>query len=705
MERVGRVSVFLLCVALTLFIFSFCVTSVNAGTTTDRPQWMDSSIAKLKGELVSKSGEAQRERVARGLDQVAQFWRSEDGRAEEFETFVRGNFAGDQATLDAMFDRFEALLEQIDGHMLEVSLACRRQSDLDLGPIMPFDEVFAGWDPSAHVLDDFFQNKLAFIALLNFPLTTLEQRLNEGDKWTRRQWAEVRLAQRFSKRIPAEVNQAIAQAGAVSDQYISEYNVWMHHLLNDKGERLFPAKLRLLSHWNLRDELKAQYANAEGGLERQKMIQLVMERIVDQTIPDVVIDNPHVDWNPFTNEVSRAAVEDSDELAPPDMKISNAREPDTRYRILLENFLAVKKVDPYSPTAPTHIARRFDEDREIPEERVREMFEQILTSPLVPKIAALIGERLGRPLEPFDIWYNGFRPQSKQTGAELDQIVRKRYPTADAYDKDMPNLLTALGFSKDRALYLADNIIVEPARGSGHAWGAGMREARSRLRTRVGKDGMDYKGFNIAVHEMGHNVEQTISLNNVDHTLLQGVPNTAFTEAIAFLFQANDLKLLGLQSADPKSEAMKVLNDFWGTYEISGVALIDMALWHWMYDHPNAKPAELKEATIQISKDIWNKYYATVFNKKDVALLGVYSHIIHSFLYLPDYPLGHLIALQIEEQVKKGGTVGSEVERMTVLGNVTPDVWMKNATGRPVGAEAMLAATERSLEELAKAKK
>jgi oligoendopeptidase F len=135
------------------------------------------------------------------------------------------------------------------------------------------------------------------------------------------------------------------------------------------------------------------------------------------------------------------------------------------------------------------------------------------------------------------------------------------------------------------------------------------------------------------------------------------------------------------------------------------VALIDMALWHWMYDHPNAKPAELKEATIQISKDIWNKYYATVFNKKDVALLGVYSHIIHSFLYLPDYPLGHLIALQIEEQVKKGGTVGSEVERMTVLGNVTPDVWMKNATGRPVGAEAMLAATERSLEELAKAKK
>ena len=52
---------------------------------------------------------------------------------------------------------------------------------------------------------------------------------------------------------------------------------------------------------------------------------------------------------------------------------------------------------------------------------------------------------------------------------------------------------------------------------------------------------MDYKGYNIAVHELGHNVEQTFSLNYVDHTLLAGVPNTAFTEAMAFVFQERDL--------------------------------------------------------------------------------------------------------------------------------------------------------------------
>jgi hypothetical protein len=694
MEKIGRVSVLVfLCVVLA----SLGMTAVEAKDKSKQPSWIKASAAKLEKDLVARYGEGQRERARRGLVQVAEFWREEDGGAEEFEGFVSGAFAGDQAALEEMFNRFEYLLEKLDGHMLEIALACRRQSDLDIGPILPFDEIFAGWDPSSHVLDDFFQNKLAFVVLLNFPLTTLDERLSQGDKWTRREWAEIRLAQRFDKRIPAEVSQAVAQANAASDQYISEYNIWMHHLLDEKGERLFPAKMRLLSHWNLRDELKSQYTNAEGGLVRQRMIERVMERIVDQSIPELVVDNPQVDWNPFSNAVTRAAVSDTDESAPADMKISNAPEPDTRYRVLLDDFLAVKKVDPYSPTAPTHIARRFEEDREIPEARVKEMFEQILLSPLVPRVAALIEERLGRPLEPFDIWYNGFRPKSKYTPAELDEIVRKRYPNAEAYEKDIPNLLVGLGFAPERAKYLAGNIVVEPARGSGHAWGSAMTEAPARLRTRVGKDGMDYKGFNIAVHEMGHNVEQTLSLNDVDHTLLQGVPNTGFTEAIAFLFQSQDLRLLGLQSEDEKNEALAVLNEFWGTYEIAGVALLDMAIWHWMYDHPNATAAELKKATLQLAKETWNKYYAPVIGEKDVILLGVYSHIVHSFLYLPDYPLGHLIGLQIEEQVRKGGSVGSEVERMAVLGNVTPDVWMKSATGEGVGSEAMLAAAERAL--------
>ena len=91
------------------------------------------------------------------------------------------NFAGDQETLDVMFHRFEKLFEVLNGHMLEIILAFREQSDLDIGPIMPFDRVLAAYNPGAHIDDDFFANKLAFTVLLNFPLTTLEQRLTEGE--------------------------------------------------------------------------------------------------------------------------------------------------------------------------------------------------------------------------------------------------------------------------------------------------------------------------------------------------------------------------------------------------------------------------------------------------------------------------------------------------------------------------------------------
>jgi oligoendopeptidase F len=209
---------------------------------------------------------------------------------------------------------------------------------------------------------------------------------------------------------------------------------------------------------------------------------------------------------------------------------------------------------------------------------------------------------------------------------------------------------------------------------------------------------MDYKGFNIAVHELGHNVEQVLSLNDVDYTLLQGVPNTAFTEGFAFVFQARDLEILGLDvKRDETAAALKTLNDFWGTYEISAVSLVDMEVWRWMYAHPEATPAELKNAVIRISIDMWNKYFAPVFKTKDVILLGVYSHMIDSSLYLPDYPIGHLIANQIEARMEQAGSVGPEFERMATFGSVAPDLWMKNATGSRVGAEALLAAAGKAL--------
>ncbi|MBI4347085.1 MAG: hypothetical protein HY553_09540 [Elusimicrobia bacterium] len=657
------------------------------------------ALAQVQGELSPKLDAAARSRLERGLKQVSALWKDSDGDAAAFGAFVKAHFAADPAALDAVFERFQEHLEKLDGHMNMISVSLRRRSDLDVGPLTPLDDLFAGYDASAHLTEDFFANKLAFVALLNFPLTTLDERLKDGPKWSRRQWAEARLAQRYSKRIPAEVQLAIAEAGAQSDRYIAEYNIWMRHVLGPKGERLFPPKKRLLSHWNLRDEIKAAYGEPATALPKQRTILKVMERIVTQTIPAAVVNSPHLDWDPYANTVKPAPPEEDEErdvLKGEAPKADAAPEPDRRYAMLWNTYAAVKKADPYSPAAPTHIARRFEEDRELPEARVRKMLEDVLSSPLVPKVAAVIEKRLGRKLEPFDVWYAGFKPSAAHAEKDLDAIVAKRYPDAAAYRNDMPAQLASLGFPSDRAKFLMDHIVVEAARGSGHAWGPQMKGSPARLRTRVERDGMNYKGFNIAVHEMGHNVEQVDSLYDIDYTLLQGVPNTAFTEALAFVFQGRDLELLGLSKPDEKSEALKTLEEFWGTFEIGGVALVDMAVWHWMYDHPNATPAELRDATIGIAKDVWNKYYAPIFRVKDVVLLGIYSHMIHSFLYLPDYPIGHMIAFQINEKIGHG-PVGPEFERMARYGRLTPDAWMIHATGKPVGPQALLAATARAL--------
>lgn len=649
--------------------------------------------ASLKAELSAKHGESQRDRIERGVDQVFALWRPSDG---DLSGFVRAHFIVDPKLLDSTLQRFEYEMEQLDGHFNEIIRELKRPTDLDLGPLLPIDPLLAAFDPSAHLTEDLFQTRLAFEALLNFPLTTLEERLAHAREYSRRQWTEVRLTGRFSPRIPAEIQQEIAQAASSAELYIAQYNIWMHHLVTDKGERLFPKGLRLISHWNLRDELKGDYADTRG-TEKQKLILQVMERIVTQTIPQSAIDNPSMDWNPVTNEVRLAPAAEVEQDAPArDAKASPAREPDTRYVRLLAHFSAGKKADPHSPVAPTVIARSF-EAREIPEARVTELLTEVLTSPLVPKVAAQIEKRLGRKLEPQDLWYNGFQSRSKFPEKELDAITRKKYPTPQAFARDIPRILTKLGFSKAKAEYVASHVVVDPSRGAGHALPSRRRGDFPHLRTRVEKDGMNYKGYNIAVHELGHNVEQVFSLYEVDHTLLAGVPNNAFTEALAFVFQARDLELLGLAKPDRESERLRVLNDFWQTWEIAGVSLVDIAVWHWMYDHPHATADELREAVVRIARENWNRFYAPVLGARDTPLLGIYSHMISYPLYLSDYPLGHMIAFQIEEHLAKAPALGPEFERMAKFGSVAPDVWMIHATGAPVSAGPLLRATERAL--------
>ncbi len=650
------------------------------------------AAAEARQALVTRHGDGEAARIERGIEQVARLWRAEDGDAAAFKDFVTGEFVPQGEALDGVFQRFEFASERINGYFTSLVRDLRQGVDLDRGPLTSLDRRLAAWNPASHASDDMFENKLAFVALLNFPLTTLDDRMQKGLGWSRRQWAEARLAQGFQTRVPADVQTKLTAAYSAADSYINDYNVYMHHLITSDGRRLFPSGLRLISHWNLRDELKGRYADKDG-LEHQRMIATVMERIVRQEIPAAVVNNPLLDWDPVRNTVAKSPVKDADAPAGKSDEPRADREPDERYRQWMGIFQAERLSDPWNPDNPSHIARRFNVNREIPEAQVRALFESVLSSPLGEQVGRLIEKRLGRKLEPFDVWYVGFKPRGSYTEAELDAMTKKKYPNPEAYAADIPRLLQDLGFSAERARLLADNIVVDPSRGAGHAFGAGRRDDKAHLRTRVGKDGMDYKGYNIAVHEMGHNVEQVFSMTTIDTTLLQGVPNTAFTEALAFVFQARDLELLGLPKADEKQQGELVLDTFWQTREIAAVALVDMAAWRWLYDHQGATPTQFREAVVGIAQDVWNRHFAPIFGVKDVALLAIYSHMVDSALYTPDYPLGHLIAFQVKEHFRRRqGPMGAEFERICQQGALTPDAWMRRAVGVPLSSEPLLTA-------------
>jgi hypothetical protein len=639
--------------------------------------------------MIEKYGEQNRAMIESGVKQAARNWAASDGSGKDFEDFCLKNFITDQEKRKIFLDRYQQNLESYYGNLNRIRRQFRWALDVDRGEVHPIDYLFVNIDPFSHISDDVFNSKIAFAAALNYPIESLESKNENGMDWSRQKWAEVRLVEEFTTRVPAEVSQKRSNTYTLADDYIANYNIFMYQLLDDSGQRLFPEGLKLISHWGLRDELKAQYANSDG-FARQKMIHQVMERIIRQEIPETVINSDEYDWNPFKNEVYEQGKNTA---------LSVEQEPNTRYQHIWNIYQAEQLIDPYYPHAPSLIDRRFNLNREMSEKDVEGLLTSVTSAPVLKEIAEIIKTRLGRELEPFDIWYNGFKGKSNLNEELLDKKVGKLYPSVESFQKDIPYILRKLGFSPEKSEFLAQHIAVDPSRGAGHAMGAMMRDDKAHLRTRIPEGGMKYKGFNIAIHELGHNVEQVFSLNGIDYYTLNGVPNTAFTEAFAFVFQSRDMQVLGIEQASADAAAMAALSDMWATFEISGVALTDMYIWRWMYENPNANAEQLKQAMLDISKNVWNTYFAPVLGIEDQSILCIYSHIVDGGMYTPDYPLGHIISFQIEEYLKSHG-LASEMERMCKLGRLSPQIWMQQAVGEKISVVPLIHAAEDAVKKI-----
>ena len=223
------------------------------------------SATGLVETLVRMHGEAARPRAERGVKQVAAFWRAEDGDAAALQRFVTSEFIADPAVLARTRDRLAEAFEAADGHLLEISRTWRAGAELERGPELPIDGLLAATDPGAHLQEDLFASRIAFTVLLNWPLDTLDEMVAQGPGWSRTRWAEARLAGRFATRPSGAALAERAEASSAAEAYIAGYNLWVHHLVASDGQRPFPSGKRLLSHWNLRDQIKADYAEGAGG--------------------------------------------------------------------------------------------------------------------------------------------------------------------------------------------------------------------------------------------------------------------------------------------------------------------------------------------------------------------------------------------------------------------------------------------------------
>ena len=664
-----------------MLMFVTAVTLLTACGTKKNNENMSSiqekTIQATMDSILAKTPNADTALLKKGVRNAAGFWKKEDGTAVEFQTYCINHFQATPESKAKLFATIQRNLEIMNGHYNLISLNLKKPVQEVGEDYTPVDEDFGELDPYAHFADDMFQSKIAFSVLLNFPFYNLQEKKALGKNWDRQEWAYARMGDLFTSRIPAELNQQISSKLSESENYISNYNIWMNTLRTEDNRQLFKDSIALIAHWGLRDELKADYADKKDGLEKQQLIYQVMKRIIDQSIPETVINNSKATWEPVSNKVDGATA---------------VAEPDTRYKNLLANYQAMKALDPYCKSYPTALARAFDRDMEVSVADIETIFTNLVSSPEVAEVAKLIKQRLGRELQPFDIWYDGFKSRSSIPEQEMTDKTRKLYPTTLAFEKGMPEILTKLGFAPKDASEISSMVTVDNSRGSGHAWGSQMRGDKAHLRTRLQPGGMEYKGYNIALHEFGHNVEQTITMNRVDNYIMNGIPSTAFTEALAFVFQKRDLEVLGYKNTDPNKQAMQTLDIFWGCYEIMGVSLVEIRTWKWLYENPDATAETLKANIIKNAKDVWNQYYAPNLGEKDSPILAIYSHMIEYPLYLSNYPYGHIVEFQLEKHF--GNTLpGKEIQRIYPIGRVCPDFWMMHAVGEPVSVNPMLEAT------------
>lgn len=616
--------------------------------------------------LVKTHGKKFAADIERGVKYCALVWDWKKSDAAAFHDFCLKQYVAPGKARSNLLRRLDESIHAVGGAFNAVTKVLRRGMDIADVELTPAEELIGAFSPGTHLDEDYRVFNIAALTQLNFGTDDLTP------PTTREAWAARRLSNIGRTAIPAELLAESSKRQADVDRFVTSFNIHLDKIDYADPTVKFPKDTIRISHWGLRDFMTSLNSQ-ENALPRQRAIRDLMRRVVDGEIPANIIDKPAARWRQADNTVV-----ENGKTAPAQMTGA------LRWTKFKAAYDVQRRIDPFTRYGSI-IDNKFKLEREIPEEKVVKILEDILSAPEAESVARYVEKRLGRKLEPHDIYFKSFQSGAKKQPLKYD--IRKRYPNAAALTKAIPGILVRLGFDKKRAAWIGSKIRVDNSRSAGHAWGPGNSTDISLLRVRVDKGGINEEEFGTFMHELGHCTEQVLTTFEMDYKSLWSVPNTAFTEGFAFTFQDKADFILGRKTT-PDAD-VTVMQRFWEVFEITGPALTEIRFFHWLYANPDASAEDMHKAIRRIGNEVWAQFYARIFGKEGHGLMSVYSHILWCAFYLADYSMGYVIAYQVRKYLASR-KFAPEMQRLCALGCIYPEQWMKAGVGGSISAAPLL---------------
>ena len=109
-------------------------------------------------DLIKANGNEFNERITKGVKQTASLWNAKDGDYKQFREFCKASFEKNQENL---LNRINTNLEILYGNFNKMTLELKQPLHIGTDEILQIDNLFGGYDPSSHLVEDLFENKIA----------------------------------------------------------------------------------------------------------------------------------------------------------------------------------------------------------------------------------------------------------------------------------------------------------------------------------------------------------------------------------------------------------------------------------------------------------------------------------------------------------------------------------------------------------------